>query len=80
MGLQGNGTIPAVYSERIRLAKHAGMAVMEMYKKDIRPRDIMTKEAFMNVVGALSENVQNAKDWFQSKKTGKESIETKEDE
>ena len=44
MGLQGNGTIPAVYSERIRLAKHAGMAVMEMYKKDIRPRDIMTKE------------------------------------
>ena len=38
------------------------------------------KEAFMNVVGALSENVQNAKDWFQSKKTGKESIETKEDE
>ena len=40
----------------------------------------MTKEAFMNVVGALSENVQNAKDWFQSKKTGKESIETKEDE
>ena len=50
MGLQGNGTIPAVYSERIRLAKHAGMAVMEMYKKDIRPRDIMTKEAILNAV------------------------------
>ena len=53
---------------------------MEMLKRNIRPRDIMTKEAFMNVVGALSENVQNAKAWFQSKKTGKESIETKEDE
>ena len=50
MGLQGNGTIPAVYSERIRLAKHAGMAVMEMYKKDIRPRDIMTKEAILNAL------------------------------
>lgn len=48
MGLQGNGTIPAVYSERIRLAKHAGMKVMEMLEKDIRPRDIMTKEAFLN--------------------------------
>ena len=44
MGLQGNGTIPAVYSERIKLAKHAGMAVMEMLRKNIRPRDIMTKE------------------------------------
>lgn len=50
MGLQGNGTIPAVYSERIKLAKHAGMAVMEMYKKNIRPRDIMTKEAFYNAM------------------------------
>lgn len=48
MGLQGNGTIPAVYSERIRLAKHAGMKIMELLEKDIRPRDIMTKEAFMN--------------------------------
>ncbi len=50
MGLKGNGTIPAVYSERIRLAKHAGMKVMELYKKNIRPRDIMTKEAFMNAL------------------------------
>ena len=50
MGLQGNGTIPAVYSERIKLAKHAGMAVMEMYRKNIRPRDIMTKEAFYNAM------------------------------
>lgn len=50
MGLPGNGTIPAVYSERIKLAKHAGMAVMEMYRKDIRPRDIMTKEAFYNAL------------------------------
>ena len=50
MGLQGNGTIPAVYYERIRLAKHAGMAVMEMYKKDIRPRDIMTKDAILNAL------------------------------
>lgn len=50
MGLQGIGTIPAVYSERIRLAKHAGMAVMEMYKKDIRPRDIMTKDAILNAL------------------------------
>lgn len=48
MGLQGNGTIPAVYSERIRLAKHAGMKVMELLEKNIRPSDIMTKEAFMN--------------------------------
>ncbi len=50
MGLKGNGTIPAVYSARIELAKHAGMAVMEMLKKDIRPRDIMTKEALMNAL------------------------------
>ena len=50
MGLGGNGTIPAVYSDRIRLAKHAGMAVMEMYRKDIRPRDIMTKEAIINAL------------------------------
>ena len=50
MGLKGNGTIPAVYSERIKLAKHAGMAVMEMYRKNIRPRDIMTKEAIMNAL------------------------------
>ncbi|MBO6137048.1 MAG: dihydroxy-acid dehydratase [Lachnospiraceae bacterium] len=50
MGLRGNGTIPAVYSERIRLAKHAGNAVMEMYRRNIRPRDIMTKEAFMNAL------------------------------
>ena len=48
LGLRGNGTIPAVYSERIRLAKHAGMKVMEMLEKNIRPSDIMTKEAFMN--------------------------------
>ena len=50
MGLRGNGTIPAVYSERIRLAKHAGMQVMEMYRKNIRPRDIMTKEAVLNAL------------------------------
>ena len=50
MGLKGNGTIPAVYSERIKLAKHAGLKVMEMYEKNIRPRDIMTKEAFMNAL------------------------------
>ena len=50
MGLPGNGTIPAVYSERIKLEKHAGMAVMELLKKDIRPRDIMTKAAFMNAL------------------------------
>ena len=50
MGLQGNGTIPAVYSDRLRLAKHAGMAVMEMYRKDIRPRDIMTKDAILNAL------------------------------
>lgn len=50
MGLRGNGTIPAVYSDRIRLAKRAGYAVMEMLKRDIRPRDIMTKEAFINAL------------------------------
>ncbi|MCM1171539.1 MAG: dihydroxy-acid dehydratase [Clostridium sp.] len=50
MGLPGNGTIPAVYSERLKLAKHAGMAVMEMYRKDIRPRDIITKEAILNAL------------------------------
>ena len=50
MGLKGNGTIPAVYSERIKLAKHAGMQVMEMYRKNIRPRDIMTKDAFINAL------------------------------
>ena len=50
MCLKGNGTIPAVYSERIRLAKHAGMQVMEMYRKNIRPRDIMTKEAILNAL------------------------------
>ncbi len=50
MGLKGNGTIPAVYSERIRLAKHAGMQVMELYRKNIRPSDIMTKEAMLNAL------------------------------
>jgi dihydroxy-acid dehydratase len=50
MGLKGNGTIPAVYSERIELAKHAGMQVMELVRKDIRPRDIMTEKAFMNAL------------------------------
>ena len=50
MGLRGNGTIPAVYSARIELAKHAGMAVMELVKRDIRPRDIMTKESIMNAL------------------------------
>jgi len=50
MGLPGNGTIPAVYSERIKLAKHAGMAVMDMYNKNIRPRDIITKEAILNAL------------------------------
>lgn len=50
MGLGGNGTIPAVYSERIRLAKHAGMAVMEMYRRNLCPRDIMTKEAILNAL------------------------------
>ena len=50
MGLQGNGTIPAVYSERIKLAKHAGMKVMEMIEKNICPRDIMTEKAFINAL------------------------------
>ncbi len=50
MGLRGNGTIPAVYSERIRLAKHAGMKIMELVEKDIKPRDIMTEKAFMNAL------------------------------
>ena len=50
MGLKGNGTIPAVYSRRIELAKHAGMAVMDMLAKNIRPRDIMTREAFENAL------------------------------
>ena len=50
MGLRGNGTIPAVYSERIKLAKHAGMQIMELVKKDIRPRDIMTEKAFYNAL------------------------------
>ncbi|HEY5586828.1 MAG TPA: dihydroxy-acid dehydratase, partial [Ruminiclostridium sp.] len=50
MGLKGNGTIPAVYSARIQLAKHAGMQIMELLKKDIKPRDIMTRDAFMNAL------------------------------
>lgn len=50
MGLKGNGTIPAVYSERIKLAKHAGMAVMELVRNNVRPRDIMTRDAFMNAL------------------------------
>ncbi len=50
MGLKGNGTVPAVYSERIQLAKHAGMQVMELLKSNIRPRDIMTKDAFLNAL------------------------------
>ncbi|MCD8098111.1 MAG: dihydroxy-acid dehydratase [Lachnospiraceae bacterium] len=50
MGLRGNGTIPAVYSDRIRLAKHAGMQVMELLKKNIRPRDIITEEAILNAL------------------------------
>ena len=50
MGLRGNGTIPAVYSERIRLAKHAGMQIMELVEKDIKPRDIMTENAFLNAL------------------------------
>ncbi len=52
MGLKGNGTIPAVYSERIKLAKLAGMQVMELYRKNIRPRDIMTQKAFENAIAA----------------------------
>ena len=50
MGLRGNGTIPAVYSERIRLAKHAGMQIMELVEKDIKPREIMTENAFLNAL------------------------------
>ena len=50
MGLKGNGTIPAVYSERIRLAKHAGMQIMDLLEKNIRPRDIMTRDAFLNAL------------------------------
>lgn len=50
MGLRGNGTIPAVYSDRIKLAKHAGMQIMELWRKNIRPRDIMTEDAFMNAL------------------------------
>jgi len=50
MGLQGNGTIPAVYSERIRLAKHAGMKIMELVEKDIKPKEIMTEKAFLNAL------------------------------
>lgn len=52
MGLKGNGTIPAVYSERLKLAKRAGMQVMELYRKNIRPRDIMTQDAFKNAIAA----------------------------
>ncbi len=52
MGLRGNGTIPAVYSDRIKLAKHAGMQVMELYRQNIRPLDIMTEKAFMNALTA----------------------------
>jgi len=52
MGLKGNGTIPAVYSDRIKLAKHAGMQVMELYRKNIRPLDIMTEKAFYNALAA----------------------------
>lgn len=52
MGLKGNGTIPAVYSERIKLAKMAGMQVMELYRQNIRPLDIMTEKAFMNALTA----------------------------
>lgn len=50
LGLKGNGTIPAVYSERIKLAKHAGMKIMELLEKDIRPRDILTNKAFLNAL------------------------------
>lgn len=50
MGLRGNGTVPAVYSQRLKIAKHAGMKVMELLEKNIRPRDILTKEAFENAL------------------------------
>lgn len=52
MGLKGNGTIPAVYSDRLKLAKHAGMKIMELIEKNIRPRDIMTEKAFKNAIAA----------------------------
>ena len=52
MGLRGNGTIPAAYSARLKLAKQAGMQVMELLKKNIRPRDIMTEDAFKNAIAA----------------------------
>ena len=52
MGLKGNGTVPAVYSARIELAKHAGMQIMDLVKKDIKPRDIMTEAAFRNALTA----------------------------
>ena len=52
MGLKGNGTIPAVYSDRIKLAKMAGMQVMELYRQNIRPLDIMTEKAFINALTA----------------------------
>ena len=52
MGLKGNGTIPAVYSDRIKLAKHAGMQILELYRKNIRPLDIMTEKAFYNALAA----------------------------
>jgi len=50
LGLRGNGTIPAVYSERIKLAKHAGMKIMELLERDIKPRDILTDKAFLNAL------------------------------
>ena len=50
MGLKGNGTVPAVYSERLRMAKHAGMKIMQLLKDDIKPRDIMTEKAFLNAL------------------------------
>ena len=59
MGLQGNGTIPAVYSERIKLAKHAGMKVMELLEKNIRPRDILTEKAFTKQIGTAIIQIQN---------------------
>ncbi|SFC64670.1 dihydroxy-acid dehydratase [Ruminococcus albus] len=52
MGLRGNGTIPAAYSARLKLAKQAGMQIMELLKKNIRPRDIMTEDAFKNAIAA----------------------------
>ncbi len=52
MALQGNGTIPAVHSRRLELAKHAGMQIMDLIEKDIRPRDILTEQAFRNAIAA----------------------------